>query len=216
MNFRDKKIIRITIGIIVLIGLVIMLSFPAAEYYRQSLGKDRGWIAGYSLSYLAQLSHSVERLVFGFNRNPYGESYIIPKEIRDKHQKPQPEVARTIPVKAEPCWLKRNSEAGTQEIFNFPYCNSKMIFWKGHLIFSEWQNENIRLIALEPESGEKKILYDLFESRDDIRGAATDFDPLQVINGRLYFSVGGYAAASAIYVLNDIKDSSLPELIFTS
>ena len=216
MMLRDKKILRIGGGLGVVLGLFLWLTFPLADIYRLGNLPEHP-IASKILFPLTQFNAKLERFIFGFNRSPYSGDYLVPKEIRDKHQKPRLETEKTkTRTKEEPCWLKKKSESGDEEIFNSLGCSVRITSWKGHLVFSEWKDQDTRLIALDLKSGERKVLYDFFESQADFEGAALEFTSLQVINNKLYFSIGGYAAASAIYVIESPDDISSRKLIFSN
>ncbi len=106
------------------------------------------------------------------------------------------------------CTLMRRVGDKFENVFG-PSCYGKTVRWENYIFFSEVTEykpkvgSNVILFSYDINTGEKKEVYNLDEYRDEF---LTEFPYvtyevtfLDVIEGRLYFSLGGYVTGSILY-----------------
>lgn len=116
------------------------------------------------------------------------------------------------------CTLKRKVNNSSETVFGSD-CYGEITRWNDHLFFSETIQSkpgtasNILLFSYNIATGEKKEIYNLTEHKKDFSGRLPyDVAFLDIIDGRLYFSVSGHMSASALYSL-DLSSSEEAKLL---
>lgn len=106
------------------------------------------------------------------------------------------------------CALLRRVGDKLETVFG-PNCHGKIVRWENYIFFSEVTeykpkvDSNVILFSYDINTGEKKEIYNLDEHRDEFLEefpyVTYEVAFLDVIEGRLYFSLGGYVTGSILY-----------------
>lgn len=142
-------------------------------------------------------------------------------EVREISQKNKA-LSQDVNRQKDRCTLIREVNSSPESIFG-SNCYGKIIRWRDYLFFSEVKENksgtvsSIILFSYNLVTGEKKEIYSLNEHRKDFpRRLPYDVTFLDVIEDRLFFSLGGHMSDSGLYSFNLSSAEGKLKLITTN
>ena len=104
------------------------------------------------------------------------------------------------------CYLYRLTDVDKKVVFHANTCFMPIAQWGDFLFFPKgdgYNRENIKLIAHNIVTGEEQEIFSLHDNLTDFDGRLPyEIYQIDVINKKLYFSLGGYITSGAFYSID--------------